>query len=62
MTIASMSAARLTSEVKSGRTRSIPIISGRREAQAHVDDDDPPVALEHGHVLADLTERRAAAR
>ncbi len=29
---------------------------GRREAQADVDDDDPPVVLDDGHVLAYLPE------
>jgi hypothetical protein len=29
---------------------------GGREAQAGVDDDEPAVVLEHGHVLADLAE------
>ena len=29
---------------------------GRREAQARVDHDDPPVVLDDGHVLADLAE------
>ena len=42
--------------VKSGSTRSIPSMLGGREHQARVHHDDPPVVLEHGHVLADLAQ------
>ena len=55
-TIASMSSARSRRYVKSGRTRSIPSCSVRREHQPGVDHDDALVVLDDGHVLADLAQ------
>ena len=55
-TIASISSARLA-QVVEVRQHEVDSEHLRcREHQPGVDDDDPPVALEHGHVLADLPQ------
>ena len=55
-TTAAMSSSRCSMTPKSGRIRSTPGLLGLGEQHAAVDDQQPAVELEDGHVAADLAQ------